>query len=179
MSTVRLQFQKFGMRPPPFVDLLFQADLQNTSVQPLWFLLPLYLDESSDFQLLLASAVEIFDLPGTGRVRIARFLGNGDFQLMRLPPGARVRIHEFPITFVGEPPRTEIVIPALLAERLNIGEHPADEWLPVDLTSMLEAEVTEEPGAIIASKDTPGARPVAVTLVGTEFIRLQVPLKKS
>lgn len=175
MSSVQLRFQKFGLRPPPFVDLLFQADLENTHTQAMWFLFPLYLDASSELGPLLASAVEISELPGKGQLRIARFLGNGSFQVMRLPPRARVRIHEFPITFIDEPPKTEIAVPVVLAERLSIGEQPAEEWFPVDLTSTLEADATDEPGAIIASKDTPGARPIPVTPFGTRMLTLRVP----
>jgi hypothetical protein len=160
------------------VDLLFQADLENAHTQAMWFLFPLFLDESSEFGQFLASAVEIFDLPGKGQLRIARFLGNGSFQVMRLPPQARVRIHQFPITFIGEPPKTEIAVPVVLAERLSIGDQPAEEWFPVDLTSTREVEVTEEPGAIVASKDTPGARPIPVTLFATQMLTLHVPFKR-
>ena len=102
MSEVKLQFMEFGLRPPPFFDLLFQADIENPGAQPHWVLFPLYLDRSSGFGQLLASAVEIFELPGKGLLRIARFLGDGSFQAMRLPPQARVRIHEFPITLIGD-----------------------------------------------------------------------------
>ena len=51
-------------------------------------------------------------------MRIARFLGDGSFQAMLLPPKARVRINEFPITFIDEPPKTEITVPVTIAEKL-------------------------------------------------------------
>ncbi len=178
MSEIKLHFIKFGLRPPPFIDLLFQADIANPGMRPHWFLFPLYLDQSSEFGQFLASAVEIFELPGKGQLRIARVLGDGSFQAMRLPPNAKVRIHEFPITLIGEPPKTEITVPVILAERLNIGDQRAEDWFPVDLTSSREAEVTEEPGAIVASQDTPGSRPVSVTPSGVRTLALRVRLKK-
>lgn len=177
MSAVQLLFQKYGMRPPPFVDLLFQADLENTNPRALWFLFPLYLDESLEFGQLFASAVEISELRGKGLIRIASFLGDGSFQVMRLPPGSRVRIHEFPITFNGEPPK-EISLPVVLAEQLHIGEQLVEDWFPVDLTATREAEVTYEPGVIVASKDTPGVRPIPVTTIGVQKLALPVSLRE-
>lgn len=166
------------MRPPPFVDLMFQADLENPGTLPTWFLFPLYLDESLKFGELFASAVEVSELRGMGWLRIASFLGDGSFQAMRLPAGARLRITEFPITFIGEPPQ-EILVPVVLAEQLKIGDQPAEEWLPVELTSTREAQVTNEPGAIIASKDTPGVRPVPVTALRTKTLTLRISLKEA
>jgi len=178
MNEVKLSFVKFGLRPPPFTDLLFQADLQNRDTRPHWFLFPLYLSQPSEFGRFFASAVEIFELPGKGQLRIARFLGDGSFQAMRLLPDAQVRIHELPITFIGEPPKTEVTVPVILAEQLCIGDQLAEDWFSIDLTSSREAEVTEEPGAIVASQDTPGAKPVSVTPSGVRTLGLRIPIEK-
>lgn len=177
MSEVKLKFLRFGLRPPPFIDLLFQADVVNTEARPLWLLFPLYLDQPPEPQPLLASSAEIFELRGKGQLRIARFMGNGSFQATRLSPNARVRVREFPITLIGEPP-TQITLPVMLAEQLKIGDQGAENWLPIDLTSSREADVTEEPGAIVATKETPGAQPVPVTPSGTRTLSLRVPLGK-
>lgn len=179
MNEINLQFLGFGLRPPPFIDLLFQADIENISASPVWFLFPLYLDQPAQFGRFLASAVEIFELPGKGQLRIARFLGDCSFQAMRLSPSARVRIHDLPITLIGEPPKTEITVPVILAGNLSIGDQRAEDWFQLDLTSSREAEVTEEPGAIVASQDTPGAKPVPVTLSDERTMRFSIPLKKT
>jgi hypothetical protein len=176
VSSMKLRFQKASLRPPPFVDLLFEAELENTNGCSLWFLFPLYMDESLEFGHFLASAVEISEPPGRGQLRLARFLGNGSFQVVRLPPGAHVRVHELPITYIGEPPRKELNVPVILAEQLRIGDQNAEDWFPIDLTSTPQAEVTDEPGAIVASQDTPGAKPVSVTLSGTQALKLCVRL---
>jgi len=177
VSSVKLQFQKTGLRPPPFVDLLFTAELKNTNAHSLWFLFPLYMDETSEFGQFLASAVEISELPGRGRLRVARFLGNASFQVMRLPPGAEVRVHDFPIVYIGEPPKDELTVPVILAEHLSIGVQNAEDWFPIDLTSTPQAEVDEDPGAIVASQDTPGAKPVSVTASGTQSLKLCIRLR--
>jgi hypothetical protein len=116
-------------------------------------------------------------LSGKGQLRIARFAGNGSFQATRLSPNARVSIRELPITLIGEPP-TQITLPVMLAEQLKIGDQLAENWLPVDLTSSREADVTEEPGAIVATKETPGAQAVPVTPSGSQILTLRVLLRK-
>lgn len=178
MSEVQLQFMDYGLRPPPFIDLLFHAEIENPAAKPVWVLFPLYIDPSSAFAELLASSVEIVELPGKGLLRIARFLGDGSFQAIRLPANARIRIHQLPITYIGEPPKTEITVSIIVAEKLNIGDQPAEDWFSLDLTSSKEADVTEEPGAVIASQDTPGAKPLPVTPSGAHSLHLRIPLRK-
>jgi hypothetical protein len=178
MSKVNLQFLRFGLRPPPFIDLLLQAEIENSEAYPLWVVFPYYIEPSSQFGKFYASAVEIFELPGKGTLRIARFMGDGSFQTMCLFPGAHVRIHEFPITLVGEPPKSEITIPVILARRLHIGEQPAEKWFPVEMISSLEADVTEEPGAIVASQDTPRAEPILVTPSNVQRMNVNIALRK-
>lgn len=179
MSEVRMQFQRVRLRPPPFSDLVFILELENTEPAPLWVLLPLYLRPPSEFDRFLASAVEISEPPGTGRVRIARFLGNDSFQALRLPPGARVRIHDFAVSILGTVPEGEVTVPLVLARDLSIGAQRAEDWFPIDLTSETQAEVTDEPGAIVASQDTPGAQPVAVTPSGARTVVVRVPLRRA
>jgi hypothetical protein len=167
------------MRPPPFVDLRFLAELENTEPRPLWFLFPLYMSGPAEFGRFLASAVEVSEPPGRGRVRIARFLGDGSFQALRLPPGARVRIHDFPLTMIGEPPRGEVAVPVMLAETLQIGDQRAEDWFQLDVSSEREAEVTDEPGSIVASQDTQGARAVPVTASGARTLTVRVAVDRS
>ena len=175
---VKLHFQKFGLRPPPLIDMLFEVEIENSSDQMMWYLFPLYLGEFSEFGQLLASSVEISELSGKGQLRVARFLGKGSFQAMYIRPKARIRIHEFAITLVDDPPKTEVTVPIILVEQLNIGDKPAQDWLPIDLTSPLKADVTDEPGAIIASQGTRGANALPVTPSGIEVVTMQISLKQ-
>jgi hypothetical protein len=176
MSDVKLKFRRFGLRPPPFTDLLFDMEVENTEDRCLWILLPLYMAQSAEFGPFSASAVEISEWIGQGKVRIAQFLGDGSFQMMRLPPGARVSIREFPITYVGDPPQREMLVPVILAEQVRIGEQNAEDWLSLDLSSTPDACVAAEPGAVVASQDTPGARPVSIATSSIKPIELCVQL---
>jgi hypothetical protein len=176
MSGATLIFRRFGQRPPPFIDLVTELELVNSSDVIQWFFLPTYLDPQSPFDELQASSAEIYQLPGSGPVRIARFLGANSFQALRLPPHGRILVHDFPITYMGEPPRRGTVqVPVKRADGWRIGGQTAEEWLPVDVTSAANAEVTEEPGAIIASKENLGGAALPVTLIGAS--QWTLPLK--
>jgi hypothetical protein len=177
MSEITLRFRRYGMRPPPLADLLFDVVLHNEDTSAVWFVLPMFLGPIPEFEHLVASSVEVFELPGEGIVRIARFLGGGSFQTLRLPAGATVRISGLPITVAGRPPRADITVPVILARQLKLGTHTADEWLPVDVTSAKEAKVTEDPGAIVASKDTQDGKALPVTLSGARTLSVRVELK--
>lgn len=171
MSGATLIFRRFGQRPPPFIDLVMDLNIVNSSDAAQWFFLPTYLDQQSGFGALQASSAEIFELPGTGRVRVARFLGATSFQALRVPANGHIQVHEFPITYIGEPPRGTVRIPVQQAAGWRIGGQDAEEWLPTDVTSAAQAEVTEEPGAIIASKENLAGAVLPVTLIGaTQWI---------
>jgi hypothetical protein len=176
---VKLQFQRFGHRPPPFLDLLFRAEIENPHERPMWFLFPLIMEEPMEFDELLASAVEISEFSGKGFLRVARFLGDRSFQAMRLSPQASVRIDEFTVTFMGDLQKAEVAVPVIVTECLMIGEQNAESWFPVDLTSASHVEVVEEPGAIVASKDTPMAKAVPVNIGNSRILKLTIPLKNS
>lgn len=165
MNDITLTFRTFGERPAPFTDALFDVEIVNSANASRWFLLPLYLD-SATLGPLLASSVEITELSGTGRVRIARFLGNGSFQALLVASGLRVMVRNLPITLVDGPPATDLAVPLMIAEGLRIGEQPAEDWFKVDLQSSSDADVTFKPGAIVASQDTPGVQAVPVSISG-------------
>ena len=178
MSEVTLTFRSFGDRPPPFTDLLFDVAIVNTETTALWFLLPLYLDARAELGPLLVSSVEISELSGSGRVRVARFLGGGSFQALRLAAGVRVTIRDLPITLSDKPPASELAVPLLSAQGLRIGDQPAEDWFTVDLLSSSNADITFAPGAIVASQDTPGVRAIPVAMSGVQARALCVRLSK-
>ncbi len=178
MTTVKLQFMGTRFRTPPFVDLVFDAVLANGEAGPLWFLLPSYLREDSGFGEFRVSSVEVFEPPGTGRVRIARFIGSAGFQALRLPSRAEVRIHGLPVSVHGEPPERDAAIPVLMAGEVMIGKEAAERWLPVDVLSGASAEVKEEPGAIVASRDTPDLKEVVVTLSRVRTLAVPMEMRK-
>jgi hypothetical protein len=166
MSHVKLISRGVGRRPPPFTDLLFDVEAANTGDSALWFVLPLYLETPPAFGPLLASSVEISEFRGAGAVRLARFLGNGSFQLLCLAAGARVKLDGLPMTVTGEVPAAALAVPMMSARELRIGDQLAETWLSVDLLVSSNADASYEPGAIVASQDTPGVRPLPVQLAG-------------
>jgi hypothetical protein len=175
MSEVRLRFRSYDMRPPPLTDLLFDAVFENTEQHALWFVLPQFLDQKE--LRLIAASVEIHELPGGGKVRIAHFMGGTSFQTLCLPSGATVKVRDLPITSAGRPSPSDLVVQALLAEQMRIGEQSAEEWLGVDMISSKNADVTGEPGVIIASKDSDGGKPIPVTLMGMRKLAVSVETK--
>ena len=180
MSTaVNLIFRGFRQRPPPFADLLFDAELANPGLTTLWFLLPLYLDATGSLESLRASSVEVSEFKGRGCVRLARFLGSGSFQLLRIAAGVRVKLAMLPMTVVGALPAGEIVLPALTAGTLRIGEHPAEKWLPMDLTMSSDVEAGYEPGAIVASQDVPGGGTLPVSMAEVQLSSLHVKVART
>lgn len=173
MNQVSMRFEKFGMRPPPFTDVVVELEVRNTAPTALWYVLPLYFTPGATAEPLLASAVEVSEFKGRGHVRLARFLGGGSFQLLRVPANGHVRIHGLPITLVDFDPG-ELRIPVITAARLSIGSTPAENWFRVEMLSAPDADVTFEPGATIASQDTPGAKALPVTLSGDRTETLDV-----
>ncbi|WP_431257228.1 hypothetical protein ACQ86G_21585 [Roseateles chitinivorans] len=147
---------------------MLDVALANTGAQPLWFVLPLILETPGALGPLFASAVEVMELPGPGRVRIARFLGPGSFQLLRLAPGVRVRVTGLPVTLTGARPRDSLTIPMLAAQELHLEDRLIEQWLGIDLTIASDADAVFEDGGIVASQDTEGVRALPVRASGVQ-----------
>ena len=177
MSGVTFSFRGLANRPPPFLDAIFDVSIVNTAAVPLWFAWPLYLDNRVELEPLLASTAQVIELKGRGVVRVAKFLGNGSSQVVRLAAGVTVVIKGLPITLLGLPETREVVLPILSADALRIGSQPAEQWFRVDLLSSGDADVTYEPGAIVSSQDTPDVVPLSIQVIGAKTQAIRVRLE--
>jgi hypothetical protein len=176
MSDIKLVFRGFGQRPPPFTDLLFDVSIPSAP-EPRWLVFPLFVEAPSLLGELLASSVEICSVAGKGRVRIARFLGKGSFQLLRVAAGVRVKLARLPITFDGDALPAEIDVPVLTAQQLRIGGQDMADWLSLDLTTSADADVDCDDPSVAASQDTPGGRALSVDAGDGREVKIHVMLK--
>lgn len=176
MSDIKLVFRGFRQRPPPFTDLLFDVSIARAQ-EPRWLILPLYLETPSALEHLMVSSVEISSLPGKGKLRIARFLGKGSFQLLRVAAGVRIKVAGLAITQVGEVAPGELDVPVLTAQRLRIGNQDMEDWLSLDLMASSDADVGCDDSSLVASQDTPGVRALPVDIAGGREQKIHVALK--
>jgi len=177
VSDVTLVFRGFADRPPPFIDARFDVSIVNTATTPRWYVWPLHLGRRTALEPLFVSAVEVSEFTGRGRVRMARCLGDGSSQIVRIAAGATVVIRDVPITLLGPPPQSELTLPIVSAETLQIGSELAERWFQVDVLTTSDADVTFERGAIVSSQDTPGVQPVPILLGGKAAESIRVPLE--
>jgi len=162
-QAVEIEFAGLRHRTPPFASVFLNVVLRNDAADYRWFLLPLFLHSETASEPLSTGAVEVFAARGNGRVLICRFLGSGPFQALRLPPKAEVRIRRMTFSWFGDLPRRPVSARVIVASGLAIGHQTALEWLPVDPTCDVKADVTEEPGEIVASRDAADHKEVTAT----------------
>ena len=177
MSDVTFVFRGFADRPPPFIDARFDVSIVNTATTPRWYAWPLHLGRRTVLEPLFVSAVEVSEFTGHGRVRMARCLGDGSSQIVWLAGGVTVVIYRVPITLLGPPPQSELMLPIVSADTLQIGSDLAERWFQVDMLTASDADVTFERGAIVSSQDTPGVQPVPILLGGKAAESIRVPLE--
>lgn len=152
-SSIAAQFIGRRAARPPLGYLLFDVTLNNTDSQSMWYLLPQQINETP-----LAKGgvdgVEVFKLPGMGRVLLARFQGNGGFQAVYIPAGGRVVIHG--LAFLdrrsgdAQPP----TLPTLLTPSLKVGAEDVRDWLKDDPLSSQQADVRDEQSELILAHHT-------------------------
>lgn len=172
---VELEFTGRRYQRPPGATLYFDVTLRNEDTAGRWFLLPARLRFLGSQASVGVSGIEVFALPGEGRVVLGRFYGTAGFQTVYLPAGAKVTIRQFEISVAGQPPERaplEIVI----AGGLRIGDEGAESWFGMDPTCDVEADVSRDQARMIASRHTPDLREVPVAVVEEQRLTLQVDI---
>lgn len=175
-TALELRFVEAHYRRPPFVDLLFDATLRNSSAAPLWFLVPTYVDRVEIINAKIASA-EVLSYRGRGSLIAARFNGSGGFHAFLLQPGAEVIIRRLPVSSAGEPGDT-VTLRSAIAERVELASQPAESWLPAPFAPAGRAEVEASSMVAESAQDTTGHREVPVILLGAQFFEQAVAWRK-
>ncbi|AFZ22993.1 hypothetical protein Cylst_0668 [Cylindrospermum stagnale PCC 7417] len=173
LPPVEIKFISQRSQRPPLVSLFFDITLRNDQSEPRWFILPSKLNLPPGKGV---DGVEVFHLGGKGRVIIGRFQGTGGFQILLLPPKAEVTLRGLPISFWGIPPKDSLSVDVIIADRLTIGNEPAEAWFSSDPTSDVRADVTFAQSERVTSKFTPDRHEVQVLMAGDLRMKLQVKL---
>jgi hypothetical protein len=164
---------------PPVVILLFDLTLHNQSVDPRWFALPAWIDSPWKPRKGGVDGIEVFSAPGKQPVVLGRFLGTGRFQALRLAGGARVQLRRFSISFwEEEPAKGALAVELVIARRITVGGEPAEAWFGVDPMIEDGAEGIADEAAIIAARQTPDHKEVAVSMEEDSRVTVWVDVTK-
>src|SRR5438132_3002458 len=176
-----IKFREMHFRKPPLVELIFDLVLRNDGKSPRWFLLPSRLGPGqASMEKGGVDTLEVFAPRGKGRAIIGRFLGTGGFQALLLPPGAEIRLRNFPISYWGELPAS-LDIEIVIARRLTIGGETAESWFGRNPLSSVTADISEEAEStmrISHTRHTPDNKEVAPTIEADRRFRIQVSLEQ-
>ena len=161
MVTVALVGERPGR--PPKVDLLFDVTLCNPADSPRWFVLPSLLTVSWARPAGGVHTLEEFEVTGRGRAVLGKFLGNGGFQAVCVPPGGRLALHELPILFWEEiDPNGVIAVDVIVARGIKVGGQAVESWFSQDPTSDKNAEVAKT--KMIAARQNPDLKEIQLEL---------------
>jgi hypothetical protein len=177
-----IKFREMRFGKPPIAYLSFDVVLRNDRRAPRWFLLPSNLGSGHApiGEKGGVDALEVFAPKGKGRVRLGRFLGTGGFHALLLPPGAKIRLRHFPISYWGQLPAS-LEIEIVIAQRLTIGGETAESWLGRNPLSSATADISEEAESVMRishTRRTPDNKEVAPTIEADRRFRIQIPLEQ-
>ncbi len=176
--SVEFEFTGKRYRRPPEATLFFDLTLRNENTDSRWFLLPAALHVLAEQAGVGVSGLEVFDLPGRGRVVMGRFYGTAGFQTVYLAAGATVKIRQFSISVAGETP-DKVTLDVVMAKGLMIGDESAESWFGMEVASHGDADVSRDSAAMLSSRHTPDLHEEPVTTVGEERVKVQVDLSRS
>lgn len=163
-----------GDRPgrPPQLRMQLDVVLRNSKAAPRWFLLP----KSNQAPSGGVDVLEVYELTGKGRAVVGRFLGRAGFQALLLPPGAEVRLHNFPLSYWGERPHGTLPLEVITASDFSIGGQPARSWFAADPASAPGADVSEDKARAIGKHKTADGKEAPVSFTDEERLKIEVAL---
>jgi hypothetical protein len=140
-----VRFAGLRRRRPPRSELHFDVTLRSEGGGPGWACLPTALRPgSSPPPRRTGHTVDIYELRGTGRVAVARFLGEDGFAGLLTPGRAELALMSFPVEYWGEPP-DHADFELVTARALLLDGRPLEDLVALDLLCDREAEVDATP----------------------------------
>lgn len=144
-EVLSVRFAELRRRRPPRSELRFDVTLRREEVGPRWACLPTVLRAgSSPPARRTGHTVDLYELRGTGRVAVARFLGEDGFATLLIPGGADLTLTGFPVEFWGEPP-AQVDFELVTAGALLLDGRPLEDQVALDLLCDREAAVDATP----------------------------------
>jgi hypothetical protein len=172
---VELEFTGKRYQRPPEATLFFDATLRNENTAGRWFLLPAGLDVLGGQTGFGVSGIEVFELPGHGRVVLGRFFGTARFQALYLPAGGRVRIRQFSISVAGQPDE-RVSLEVVIASGLRIGDEAVESWFGMDPACDMDADVSRDQARMLSSRHTPDLHEAPIVAVEEQRLTLKVDI---
>jgi hypothetical protein len=150
-AAVEMRYCGLKVARPPLKYMSFDIKLHNSADKPQWFLFPASLYDKpvaerkgagiNGMDLLTdpQKQVMVVDFWGTMKLQPD---GAGGFRGLFLPAGATVSVHNFRISFWGEP-SSPLAIKVVLADEIKFMRNPIERTIGKKLLSANKADVKE------------------------------------
>jgi hypothetical protein len=112
---------------PPMGTILVDVTLRNAESSARWFVLPGQLPKDAEGEGV--TGVEAWELSGSGRAVLGKWLGTAGFQTVLVAPGAEVKLQRVAIpVWKANDVKGPLAIEVVIAKDITVGGQPAAAW---------------------------------------------------
>lgn len=173
----KMQYIERRFKRPPIIDLIFDVSLHNPDDKARWFILPTTLDSfAPSLDIGIINSWEVLKLEGKGQAILGRFSGLGGFYALSLPAKATVTLRKLPLSLWEETLVNAVKVDVIIASSFVVGDTPATELFPSDITTSDMADVMLEQAITISQSQSSEIEEWPVSFMKAEQLRVMVPL---